>query len=330
MVAQAGPPVAGIDLGGTKILAAIVDAENRILGRAKIATPAREGGDAILAAIVGALDHALAESARRRDELAGIGIGSPGPLDTEQGVILFSANMNVRDFPLGPGLSQATGLPVQVQNDVRVGGYGEFRLGAGRGFRDILAAFVGTGIGGCLIMRGQIVTGLTGNAGEVGHMTVKANGPLCGCGRRGCMEALASKSAITRRVAKSIRKGMTTVLSGTVTSKTSKLKSRELKAAFEANDEVAVREVRRAAHYLGVGLGSLINVLGPEVVIVGGGVSEALGAPYIELVRQSIRAQVLFDPLQRFRIEPAALGDDAGVLGAALMARERFCHVVLG
>jgi glucokinase len=318
-------PVVGVDLGGTKILAAVVHAgDEKILGRSKRPTPAREGGDAILAAIVEAVDDALAEAGVARTEIAGVGIGSPGPIDIDSGVILFSANLNVRNFSLGSGLAEAIGTRVIVRNDVRVGGYGEFRLGAGRGYKDILAAFIGTGIGGCLVSDGKVVEGSTGNAGEVGHITIRAGGPKCGCGRRGCMEAFASRSAIARRIAKAVRKGHSTVLAGKVDKKSGKLKSGDLAEAVAAQDPVALKEVHRAAHYLGIGLGSLVNVFGPQIVIIGGGVTEALGAHWIDLVRDSIRRAVLVDPHESIKVEAAMLGDDAGVLGAALLASERF------
>lgn len=319
-----GPPVVGIDLGGTKILAGVVGAGNQILGRSKRPTPAQEGGDAILRSIVECVEDALAVAKVRRDEVAAAGIGSPGPLDSETGTILFSANMAVRNFPLGPLLSEKLGWPVLLQNDVRVGGYGEFKLGAGRGYRDIIAVFVGTGIGGCLVQGGQVLRGATGNAGEVGHMIVKAGGPRCGCGSRGCLETLASRTAITRRILKSVRKGMPTVLADKVLRKTGRLKSGEIADAVAAGDHVANREVRRAAHFLGLGLGGLVNVLGPEIVIIGGGVAEALGEPYVDLVRLSAREQILSDPNRKIHIEQAELGDDAGILGASLLAREKF------
>jgi glucokinase len=319
-----GPPVLGVDLGGSKVLVGVVDAENRLLGRAKRPTPAKEGAAAILKTIIDCADEALAEASVSRGELAGIGVGSPGPLDPEAGVILFSANLNVKDFALGPELAKALGRPALVQNDVRVGGYAEFRLGAGRGKRDLIVVFVGTGIGGCLVQNGQIVTGHTGNAGELGHIVLKAGGPRCGCGSRGCMESLASKTAIARRVHKAIRRGIPTVLSTKLVDKQTRLKSRELAASVQDNDAVAIKEVHRAAHFLGLGLGSLINVLGPELVIVGGGVTSALGAPWIDLIRASAKRQVLVDPEGKIKIESAALGDNSGILGAALLARERF------
>ncbi|MDB5353217.1 MAG: transcriptional regulator/sugar kinase [Planctomycetota bacterium] len=320
-----GSLVAGVDLGGTKVLASIVDAENRILGRAKASTPATQGGAAILAAVAGVVREAAVEANVELSDLKGIVVGSPGPLDPDHGVILFSANMNVRDFALGPDLSRLLGPPVLLRNDVRVGGYGEFRLGAGKGKSNVLAAFVGTGIGGCLIVDGKVIAGSTGNAGEIGHIMIKPGGPRCGCGRRGCLEALASRSAIAKRIGKAHKAGRSTVLASKVDSKNDKLKSKELAAAYLSGDAVAVSEVHRAAHYLGLGLGSLINVLGPELVIIGGGVTEALGVGYLDAIRASAWNQVLTNPGNKIQIVPAALGDDAGILGAALMAREAFC-----
>jgi glucokinase len=155
-------------------------------------------------------------------------------------------------------------------------------------------------------------------------MIVKAGGPRCGCRARGCLEALASKTAIARRVEKAIRKGLPTVLAEKMARKGGRLKSGDLAEAVAARDLVAQKEVQRAAHYLGVGLGSLMNALGPEIVIIGGGVPGALGEPYLELVRSTARAQAISDREGRIRIERGALGDDAGILGAALLAREQF------
>jgi glucokinase len=317
------PPVVGIDLGGTKILAGVVSSDHQILGRAKRPTPAQEGGRAIAETIVACTHEALENAGLNQSQIGAIGIGSPGPLDASAGVILFSANLNVKNFPLGAEVSNALDRPVLLQNDVRVGGYAELRLGAGRGYQNIIIAFVGTGIGGCLIQGGAMVTGSTGNAGELGHMILKAGGPRCGCGARGCMEALASKTAIARRVEKAVRKGLPTILGEKMARKGGRLKSRDLAEAVMNKDLVALKEVQRAAHFLGLGLANLINVFGPEVVIVGGGVVEALGDSYLELVRASAATHILTDPTATIRIERAGLGDDAGILGAALLARER-------
>lgn len=317
-----GPAVIGVDLGGTKILAGVVAADNQILGRAKRATPAKEGGPAILGAIIECVEEALDRAGMTRDDIAAAGIGSPGPLDLEAGVILFSANLRVENYPIGPELSASLQTPVMVQNDVRAGGYGEYALGAGRGHRDMIAAFIGTGIGGCIIQDGRIVTGATGNAGEIGHIVIKAGGPKCGCGSNGCLESLASKTAIGVRIMKAAKKSKPTALAEKIARK-GRLKSGDLADAVYEGDEIAVREVRRAAHYLGLGLGGLVNVLDPELVIIGGGMAQALGDPWLELVRSSARTQILANPEATLKIVRGALGDDSGVLGAALMAREK-------
>lgn len=315
-----GSPVVGVDLGGTKIMAGVVAADNQILGRGKRNTPAKEGGPAILATMLECVDEALEQAGLSRGDVVAAGIGSPGPLDVDAGVILYSANLNVKDFPIGPELSAALGVPVRVNNDVRVGGYGEYVLGAGRGHSDVLSAFVGTGIGGCLILGGKIVQGATNNAGEIGHIVVKAGGPRCGCGANGCMEAYASKTAIANRLVKASKKRSCPL--GEKIQRKGRLKSGDLAEAVRAKDEVAVREVERAAFYLGLGLGGLVNVFGPQVVVIGGGVTHALGRPFLDMIEASARAQILVDPKKVIKFAQASLGDDAGVLGASLFARE--------
>ena len=324
MEQEAGRPILGVDLGGTKILCGIVGPDHAILGRAKASTPAKRGQEAILAAILDCANEAIAAAGLTSADLAGIGVGSPGPLDTERGVILFSGNLNVKDFAIGPDVSAATGLPVIVRNDVTVGGYGEFLLGAGRGATDLLAAFVGTGIGGCVVVGGRVIEGSNGNAGEIGHIRLKSKGPRCGCGRRGCLEALASRTAIVRRIAKAHKQGVQTSLAETLEAGGSKVRSKQLAAAFEADDPLTRKEVGRAARYLGRGLGSLANVLGPERILIGGGVTEAIGEPFVALVREAAREQILIDPAQSIAIIQTMLGDDSGILGAALLAREIF------
>lgn len=315
-----GPPVIGVDLGGTKIMAGVVAADHKVLGRGKRNTPAKEGAEAILKTMLDCIDEALAEARLSRTDVVAAGVGSPGPLDTDAGVILYSANMNVKNFALGPDLSKALGVPVKVNNDVRVGGYGEFKLGAARGYSDVIAAFVGTGIGGCLIQGGRIVAGSTNNAGEIGHVVVKAGGPRCGCGSKGCMEALASKTAIANRLMKAAKKHGYAL--GEKIERKGRLKSGDLADAVRDKDKVAVREVERAAFYLGLGLGGLVNVLGPQIVVIGGGVAQALGQPYLDMVTETARRQIITDPEKTIKFALATLGDDAGVLGASLFARE--------
>jgi glucokinase len=266
------------------------------------------------------VDEALSQAGVAREDVIAAGIGSPGPLDTAAGVILHSANLNVKNYPIGPELSAALGVPVRVDNDVNVGGYGEFILGAGRGYSDVLAAFVGTGIGGCLIMDGKIVKGATNNSGEIGHVVVKVGGPRCGCGSNGCMEALASKTAVSNRLIKASKKKNYSL--GEKIQRKGRLKSGDLAQAVREKDPIAIREVERAAYYLGVGLGGLVNVIGPQVVIIGGGMATALGQPFLDMIEASARVQIITDPNKIIKFTLAELGDDAGILGASLYARE--------
>jgi glucokinase len=315
-------PVLGIDLGGTKILAGVVGPDDRILGKAKRPTPAKRGNVAVFEAVRECAEEAMGAAGVGEGGVSAACVGSPGPIDAARGMILFSANMQVRDLPLAADLGRALGVPAILRNDVRVGAYGEYRLGAGRGYSSLLAAFVGTGIGGCVIENGRIVEGATGNAGEIGHVLIKAGGRKCGCGRRGCLEAMASRSAMAKKIAKAIGRGTESSLAGKVSEKGDRIKSKDLAQAYLAGDPLAQKEVGRSAKYLGLALGGLVNLLGPEVVVIGGGVTEALGESYVAQIRQWAWTQILTDPERKIAIRPAALGDDAGVLGAALMARE--------
>lgn len=313
--------ILGIDLGGTKTLVGVVDREGRILGRGKLSTPSHQGGDAIVDVIARAAEMAILESGRAFDEVSLAGIGSPGPLDVENGVILFSANMDVVNYPLASKLKDRLGIATVLRNDVRASCYAEWKLGAGKEMKTILGAFVGTGLGGCLIIDGKLHEGRDGNAGELGHIKAKPNGAKCGCGLKGCLEIYASKTGLVRRFAKARKRGVASQLFRVWSGPDQKLKSRYLAECYKAGDSLVLKELQRAAQYLGGSLGGLVNLLAPDAVILGGGVSLALGEPWLNWVRAAAKEHMLVVPEDREIILPAALGDDAGVLGAALLAR---------
>jgi glucokinase len=314
--------VLGVDLGGTKTLVGVVDAENRVLGRGKLTTPARQGGDAIVETIAQAAELALAEAGKSLSEIQLLGIGSPGPLDVEHGVILFSANMDVVNYPLAAKLKERFGVPCTVRNDVRSSCYAEWKLGAGRGLDNLLGAFVGTGLGGCVIMNGQIIEGKNGNAGEIGHIKAKPDGKQCGCGLYGCLELYASKSGLMRRFDKARKAGRPSHLFSLWNGSNHKLKSRYLAECYRMGDSLVIEELQRAAKFLGHSLGGLVNLLAPDAIILGGGLSLALGEPWLTWVRAGAIEHMLVVPEAGEIILPADLGDDAGVLGATLLARE--------
>lgn len=312
----------GIDLGGTKVSAAVLDPRGRIVGRARAKTRAWRNDEEVFATIALTGREAVESAGLESSDLEAVGIGAPGPLDPESGYIIESANLQFRNFPLGPRLGREFGISAIVENDVNAGIYAEFIAGAGRGARDLVGVFVGTGIGGGLILDGRLYRGATRNAGEVGHIIVAIGGPRCGCGNRGCLEALASRVAITRDVRRAIRRGRKTILARHLKKGTALLSSQMLKGAYDKGDAVGVKAMNRSAKSLGAGLGSLVNLMGPEMIVLGGGVIEAMGSEFVKRIDRATR-KVAFETCARdLKIVKAELGDDAGVIGAALLARQ--------
>jgi len=315
--------ILAIDLGGTKIETAVFDGAGSIVGRSRGKTEAHLGSEAVFERIVRIGTEAVDNAGIDSGSLLAIGVGSPGPLDPDTGYIIETANLDFRNFPLGPRLAETFGHPAFVENDVNAGTYGEFRAGAARGASSVLGVFIGTGIGGGLVLDGALYHGFGKNAGEVGHIIVKAGGPRCGCGRRGCLEAMASRTAITRRIKKRVKRGHKTLITKLLGKRFTEVPSKVLKEAYEAGDRVVTEVVHKAAAYAGLGIGSLVNVLNPEVIVLGGGVIEALGTEIIGLIESSTRDTAFEYSFRGVRVVRASLGDDAGITGAAILARER-------
>jgi len=315
--------ILGIDLGGTKIETAVFDDAGNIVGRSRGKTEAHLGSEAVFERIVRIGTEAVVKAGLDSGALRAVGVGSPGPLDPDTGYIIETANLDFRDFALGPRLSERFDCPAFVENDVSAGTYGEFKAGAGRGASSLLGVFIGTGIGGGLVLGGALYHGFGKNAGEVGHIIVKAGGPRCGCGRRGCLEALASRTAMTRQIKKQVKRGHKTLITKLLGKHFTEVPSKALKQAYESGDKLVTAIVHDAAMYAGIGIGSLANVLNPEVIILGGGVVEALGEEIIGLIDDSIRKTAFEYSFRGVRVVKASLGDDAGITGAAILARER-------
>jgi len=319
-----GSHILGIDLGGTKVQAALLDESGLIIGRGRAKTEAWREDEEVFQTIVEVGREALREGGIDRSELSSLGIGSPGPLDPDRGYIVSSSNLKFRNFPLGPRLSEEFGCPASVENDVSSGTYGEFRAGAARGASDVLGMFIGTGIGGGIVIGGKLYRGFSKNAAEVGHIIVEVEGPRCGCGARGCLEAFGSRTGMTRQIRKAISKGRNTSVAKKLKKDTDSLSGSDFRDAYDEGDDLVVKVVCRAAKMIGLGLGSIANVLGPEIVVLGGGVIEAMPDEFIDRISRFARSiPVGFDP-KDLKIVRAALGDDAGVIGAALLAKEKF------
>jgi glucokinase len=317
-----GRHILGIDLGGTKVMAAVLDPAGVIISRARAKTRGWRDDEEVFATIAGVGHRAVEEAGIDQDQLAAVGIGTPGPIDFDTGYIIETANLRFKNFPLGPRIAEQFGRPTIIENDVNAGMYGEFKAGAALGARDVLAVFVGTGIGGGLILNGALYRGFNNSAGEVGHMIVQAGGPRCGCGNRGCLEAVASRTAITRDIQNAIKRGKRSVVSKKVARKNAVLSGKELKAAYDSGDELVTKIVHRAARFIGIGIGSLLNVLGPEMVVLGGGLVEAFGDDLVNRIDLTARKTAFEINSRNVRIIRTKLGDDAGVIGSAALARE--------
>lgn len=320
MSAVAGPLRGGIDLGGTKIEAIVVDAGSEVLGHSRHPTPQDDGPDGVVAAMAAAMTEAATAAGVATSALAGVGFGSPGIVDPATGVVANAKNLPDwgGSFPMGARLADALGTRVRAGNDVTVAVLGEYRLGAGRDHDSVLGVFWGTGVGGGLILGGEQWHG-RGSAGEIGHMVVERGGARCPCGNRGCMEAYAGRAAMEAEARRRVKRGEKTVLFKLMKERgRPRLTSGIWERALDHDDEMAAELIDRAVKALGAGIASAVNLLDPEIVILGGG----LGVRFGEKLGPEIERRMhknLFDKVHPPRFEVAALGDLGGAIGAALL-----------
>lgn len=312
----------GFDLGGTKMLASVFDAACQPVARKRKKTRSRDGAPPGLDRVVETIRKALDEAEVRPDQLGGIGVGCPGPLDLDSGVVLEAPNLGWVDAPVRETLEREFGCPTVILNDVDAGVYGEYRFGAGQEAHCLVGVFPGTGIGGGCVYEGRILRGRTSSCMEIGHVQVAPDGPLCGCGQHGCLEAVASRLAISAAAAQAAFRGQAPNLLKAAGTTLSDIRSGTLAAAVTAGDRVVEQIVREAARQVGVAVGGVVHLLGPDVVVLGGGLVEAMPEIYLEAVTEAARGWVLPSLRNSFRIEAAQLGDDAAVMGAAAWARE--------
>jgi glucokinase len=315
----------GIDLGGTNIKAAVVNTENGELSGARSApTQAREGHEAVIAGMAKLVSEGIAESGADKSAIGGIGIGVPGLLDLERGVTLFLPNLpgQWRQVPVCASLSKLTGLQVALLNDARSMTFGEWKFGAGRGVDTIACYTLGTGIGGGLVINGQLHLGIGGAAGELGHVSVDFNGPKCGCGSYGCIEAYASGPAIAALGMKAVAQGLTTRIAELAGNDLNRITPELICQAALEGDAIAQEIYEQAGLVIGVGIANVVTAITPRRVIIGGGVMQA-GDVLLEPIRRTVRARAVLADLDQVEILPAQLGNQAGLMGAAVWARQR-------
>ena len=321
-------PYLGLDLGGTSLRAGVVAADGTVLAMEKRKTKPELGAEGVVGRMAVAVERALNSAGLRPRDVGGLGIGVPGPVDEGHRVVRLAVNLG-RDWsnlPLAELMEDAVGVPTLVDNDVRVGALGEHTHGAGQGLRDLVAIFVGTGVGGGLILDGKLRTGWRASAGEVGHTVVDGNNGVIGkTGQPGTVEPLAARSGMEAQIAARVAQGQPSVVPELMLSLgQGRLTSRVIYEALRRNDAVMREVLTVSQRALGLLTGNLINILDPQMVIFGGGVTERLGNKFVAPIRRVAYANLLNKQNARLiRIVPAALKDASGVVGAAVLARQQ-------
>ena len=312
----------GCDLGGTNLRAAIVDVETGdVLRHMSVPTLAREGHDAVMKRMADLFLQVIQAAGMQKDSIGGIGVGVPGVLDLEKGETLFLPNLpgTWPHVPLQDTITRLTGLPTALLNDVRSITNGEWRFGAGCGLDTVAVFAIGTGIGGGLVVNGQLHLGIGGTGGELGHTMIDFNGPRCGCGNNGCLEAYASGPAIATMGMKAVSQGLTTQIAKLCGYDLNRITPKLIAKAAEAGDEIAKEIYEKAGFYIGIAASSICASIGPRRIIVGGGVARA-GDLLLEPIRRTIRERVYVMPVDQVEVVPSQLGDNAGVIGVACWA----------
>jgi glucokinase len=312
--------IVGVDLGGTNIVAGAMPADgSREIAFRSQPTHAVQGAESVASRIIQMIEDVItvtcAETGATRASFLGIGIGAPGPLDRERGVIIVAPNLGWKMFPLRDRVQQATGLRTTLDNDANCATMGEWWTGAATGARNVIGVTIGTGIGGGIIIDGKLFHGASDVAGEIGHMTIDSTGRRCGCGNYGCLEAYASGPAIAERAREALAGETDGVLMRMCETDFSRITAQMVYRAAKEGDMVAIDVVRETARFLGAGIGGLLNVLNPEVVVLAGGVVNAGDALFAPL-KAEVKRRAFAPAVDACRIVPGTLGSSAGVVGA--------------
>jgi glucokinase len=314
--------VVGVDLGGTKILSGVFKHSLDCVGTSKLSTKPQRGVDKVIERVARCVQDAVDEADLTLKQVAGVGIGAPGAVDFAAGTVIFAPNMEGwKNVPLKKELEKQLGVPVFVENDCNIAALGVYVAELKSKPRSMIGIFVGTGIGGGLIINGDLYSGFCHTAGEIGHMVLDINGPKCGCGNKGCFEALASRTAIFQQIKAGVKEGQKTVLTDMLGDDLDDLRSNDLRKAIRRGDKFVDRIVEGAAEYIGIGVANLVNIFNPEVVVLGGGVMEALQDEMTSVIVETAQDYAMPGTMEGVEIVASKLGDNAGITGGAVLAR---------
>ena len=311
-----------LDVGGTKVLGAIFDKTGAIVYRLK--KKSKSGGDSsqnVEEVIVSVVKEMLEKSGIPKSKIRAVSSSAPGVIDQANGIVLFTPNLPWRDYNIKKAMEEKLGLPFFIGNDVNLGVLGEYKYGAAQGYTEVVGLFVGTGMGGGLILNGELYTGNQFKAAEYGHMILNPEGPLCNCGQRGCLEAFSSKQGMSSYIRQQVSRGRASMMADAV--KDGVFTSSALKKALTAKDPVAMEAVDRACHYLAIATGNLINVFSPQLVIYGGGIIESVGNRFLKRILAEVDRYCMPSIRSTVELKRASLGDDSVIYGALALVEEQ-------
>ena len=310
-----------IDVGGTKVLGAIFNEKKEIVYRLK--KKSKEQGDStqnVEKVIISVVEEMIEESGIKKKDIHAISSSAPGVIDQNTGVVLFTPNLPWRNYDIRSSMEKKFGIPFYIGNDVNLGVLGEYKYGVARGYKNVVGFFVGTGMGGGLILNGELYTGNQFKGAEYGHMILDPEGPLCNCGQRGCLEAFSSKQGMSAYIRQQVSRGRESMMADAVSEGV--FRSKALKKALAAKDPVAMEAVDRACHYLAIATGNMINTISPDLVIYGGGIIEAMGDLFLSKILAEVDRYCMTAIRPTVDIKNAALGDDSVIYGALALIEE--------
>lgn len=311
----------GVDLGGTKILCGVFSEKLECLGRSKKSTKAQRGADAVLDRVAACVLEAIDECDLHVKQARGLGIGAPGACDPDNGTVIFAPNLNWKNLPLKKELEKRLNLPVFIENDCNLQTLGVYAKELQSKPKSLVGIFLGTGIGAGIILDGKPFSGFNRTAGEIGHMVLQVGGPKCACGNKGCFEALASRSAIFKLIESAVKEGQKTSLTDLLGPGLEDMRSGDLRKAIKRGDKLVERIVEEAAEYTGIAVANVINLLNPEVVVIGGGLMDALEDDMMAIIIETAHDYAMNGTDHGIEILPSKLGDDAGITGGAVLAK---------
>lgn len=324
--------IIGVDLGGTNIVCgAMPEDGSREIAMRSQPTYAEQGADTVVDRIVQMIEDVIAltsaETGAVREDFIGVGVGAPGPLDRERGVVIVAPNLGWHEFPLRDAIAQQVGLPVTLDNDANCATVGEWWVGAAKGGRNVVGLTIGTGIGGGLILDGKLYHGSSDVAGEIGHTTIDSTGRRCKCGNYGCLEAYTSGPAIAERAREALAGDLNSMLPGMVQGRLERITAQTVYDASRLGDMIAREVVRDTARFLGAGIANLLNIFNPDVVVVAGGVTAA-GDALFEPLRAEVRRRAFRPAVEACRIVAGSLPGSAGVVGAVATFKQQHLGAV--